>query len=163
VIEINLLPGAKKRRGGKGAGFQMPDLKALAATVKDPWLIACLAGWVLVSAAVGLFYMPRRAKIQSLEPQLAERTRVVVRRLVVGIEDRDALLQEKTTQDTLVLRAALAESEARAQLRDHDEWQENLFCGGHQPDRLGDPFAEVHVAIGIEGQFHFQRSSSTRS
>src|SRR5437762_3141660 len=39
MIEINLLPGAKKKRGG-GAKFQMPDFKQLATVVKDPWLAA---------------------------------------------------------------------------------------------------------------------------
>ena len=40
MIEINLLPGAKRKRGGKGAGLRLPDLKQLAVLVKDPWLIA---------------------------------------------------------------------------------------------------------------------------
>jgi len=71
VIEINLLPGAKKKRGGKGGGFQLPDLKSLAASVRDPWLIACVAGWVLVLGVFGALYLPRKAKVASLEPQLA--------------------------------------------------------------------------------------------
>ena len=71
MIEINLLPGAKKRRGGKGAGFQLPDVKALAASVKDPWLIACVVAWVVVGTMIAAFYLPRKAKLRSLEPQLA--------------------------------------------------------------------------------------------
>jgi len=52
VIEINLLPGAKRKRGaGAGIKLAMPDMKALAGLFKDPWLIACVGIWVLVLAA----------------------------------------------------------------------------------------------------------------
>lgn len=100
MIEINLLPGAKKKRGGKGAGFQMPDLKSLAASVKDPWLIACVAGWLLVSAAVGFFYLPRRSRIAALEPQLAaaqreaRRLEAVLRTKTETEAKRDSLLAQ---------------------------------------------------------------------
>jgi Tfp pilus assembly protein PilN len=100
VIEINLLPGAKKKRGGKGAGFQMPDLKSLAASVKDPWLIACVAGWLLVAGAIGLFYMPRRSTIRSLEPQLAaaqreaRRLEAVLRTKAETEAKRDSLMAQ---------------------------------------------------------------------
>lgn len=70
MIEINLLPGAKRRRGAKGAAFQMPDFKAMLATVKDPWLIACVATWTLFLAGFALFYLPRRAEIERLQPRL---------------------------------------------------------------------------------------------
>jgi len=99
VIEINLLPGAKKR-GGKGGGFQLPDLKSLAASVKDPWLIACVVGWLLVAGAIGLFYLPRKAKIRGLEPQLAaahrEATRLeaVLRTKGEAEAKRDSLLAQ---------------------------------------------------------------------
>ena len=79
MIEINLLPGAKKKRGGKGAGFQMPDVKALVASVKDPWLIACVVGWVLFGAVLGLAYLPRRHAIEALVPKLAQTQREATR------------------------------------------------------------------------------------
>jgi len=100
VIDINLLPGAKKRRGGKGAGFQMPDLKALAASVKNPWLIGCVVGWLLVVGAVGLLYLPRQAKIRGLEPQLAaaqreaRRLEAVLRTKAEAEAKRDSLLAQ---------------------------------------------------------------------
>jgi Tfp pilus assembly protein PilN len=67
MIEINLLPGAKKKRGGKGGGFQMPDVKALAASVKDPWLIACVVGWLVFGA------------VEALRPKLAQTQREAIR------------------------------------------------------------------------------------
>jgi Tfp pilus assembly protein PilN len=79
MIEINLLPGAKKKRGGKGSSFQMPDLKALAASVKDPWLIACVAGWLLFGLGVGLAYIPRRHVVQALGPKLTQTQREATR------------------------------------------------------------------------------------
>ena len=69
MIEINLLPGARRKRGG-GAGFKLPDLKSLAASVKDPWLIACVLGWVLVAGVIGIFYVPRKAAVHALVPRL---------------------------------------------------------------------------------------------
>ena len=69
MIEINLLPGARKKRGG-GAGFKMPDLKSLAASIKDPWLIACVVGWVLVAGLIGVFYVPRKTQVHALGPRL---------------------------------------------------------------------------------------------
>jgi Tfp pilus assembly protein PilN len=100
VIEINLLPGAKKKRGGKGGGFRLPDLKSLAASVKDPWLIACVAGWLLVAGAIGLFYLPRKAKIAELEPQLAaaqreaRRLQAVLRTKEEAEAKRDSLMAQ---------------------------------------------------------------------
>ena len=70
MIEINLLPGAKKKKAGKGGGFAMPDFKALSGLVKDPWLIAFIASWVVVGAVVALFFLPRRAHVADLEPKL---------------------------------------------------------------------------------------------
>lgn len=75
MIEINLLPGAKKKRGGKGGGFQMPDLKALATSIKDPWLIACVAGWLVFGLAFGLAYVPRRNVVNGLIPKLTQTQR----------------------------------------------------------------------------------------
>lgn len=51
MIEINLLPGAKRKKGGGGFKIALPDLKALAGLAKDPWLMACLVAWLLVLAA----------------------------------------------------------------------------------------------------------------
>ncbi len=100
MIEINLLPGAKKKRGGKGGGFKLPDLKSLAASVRDPWLIAAVAGWLLVAGAIGALYLPRKAKIASLEPQLsaaqreARRLQAVLRTKAEAEAKRDSLIAQ---------------------------------------------------------------------
>ena len=69
MIEINLLPGSKKKRGG-GAGFKLPDFKALAGNIKDPYLITCAALWVLFVAMIMLIYLPRRVALNALIPVL---------------------------------------------------------------------------------------------
>ena len=49
MIEINLLPGQKRKRR-PGAGFSMPDLGELAKSIKDPLLIGAVMSWVVAGA-----------------------------------------------------------------------------------------------------------------
>jgi Tfp pilus assembly protein PilN len=69
MIEINLLPSAKRKRG-KGAGLKLPNVAAMLAAVKDPWMVAAVAAWVLVLAIGAPLYLQRNAQIRSLEPKL---------------------------------------------------------------------------------------------
>jgi len=39
MIEINLLPGAKRKRSGKGIGIRLPDFKALSACAMSDNLV----------------------------------------------------------------------------------------------------------------------------
>jgi len=100
MIEINLLPGAKRKRGGKGAGFSMPDVKALAGMVKDPWLIACVAAWVITVAVFALLWLPKRNAVNAMGPRLAEkqaeasRLADVLRTKNEAEAKRDSLLQQ---------------------------------------------------------------------
>jgi len=70
MIEINLLPGAKHKRGGKGAGFALPNVGALLAQIKDPWLAAAIGAWVLVVLGAAALYLPRSRQVRELEPKL---------------------------------------------------------------------------------------------
>jgi Tfp pilus assembly protein PilN len=70
VIEINLLPGAKRKRGGKGLKLALPDMKALLGSVKDPWLIACIISWALLLGAVTPLWMKGRGQVAALGPKL---------------------------------------------------------------------------------------------
>ena len=100
MIEINLLPGAKKKRGGKGAGFQMPDVKALVTSVKDPWLIACVVGWLAVASVVFFIYMPRRSELADLTPKFeqvqreATRLKAVLKTKAESEKKRDTLVTQ---------------------------------------------------------------------
>jgi len=70
LIEINLLPGAKRKRGGAGLKLALPDMKALLGSVKDPWLIACILAWVLALGVVTPLWMKGRGQVAALGPRL---------------------------------------------------------------------------------------------
>ncbi len=57
MIEINLLPGKKKKKSaGAGFKFALPDFRGLLTTIKDPWLIAAIVAWALaIGVGGGLF------------------------------------------------------------------------------------------------------------
>jgi Tfp pilus assembly protein PilN len=99
MIAINLLPGAK-RKGGKGPSFKMPDLKALTAVARDPWLIAGIAAWVGVAVVILFFWFPRSAAVRDLEPELgavrreARRLQTVLRQKTETEARRDTLLMQ---------------------------------------------------------------------
>lgn len=99
MIEINLLPGKKKAAKG-GAGFQLPDFKALLAQVKDPWLIAAVIAWVLVGGGGALLFITDRARMAAAESRL-DRARTEEKRYQIVIAQkrqaekvRDSLLHE---------------------------------------------------------------------
>lgn len=76
MIEINLLPGArKKQKSSRGPSLNIGALLAgLGERFKDPWLIVAIAGMVLgLGATGGLFVLQKRA-----ETALTEREQVAV-------------------------------------------------------------------------------------
>lgn len=102
LIEINLLPGKKKRKRAAGAGIQMPDFGALIAQVKDPLLIGAVAAWVLGMAAVAGLFVTDTARAALLENE-AGRLRAEHRRFQALINQkrraerlRDSLVAELT-------------------------------------------------------------------
>jgi len=63
MIEVNLLPGQKRKAAGGGAKFKLPDFKNLLASIKDPWLISAVVAWVLIGGgALALFGLDARRK-----------------------------------------------------------------------------------------------------
>src|SRR2546429_616130 len=50
MIEINLLPGKKKKAAAGGAGFKLalPDFRGLLASIKNPWLLVASATSLIV-------------------------------------------------------------------------------------------------------------------
>lgn len=70
MIEINLLPGPKKKRGG--GGISLPDFKALAASVKDPLLLGAVAAWVVSGAVIGLIWFSVSSQNRRLDPVLQQ-------------------------------------------------------------------------------------------
>lgn len=76
MIEINLLPGARKKKSAsKGASIDMGALlEQLRGRFKDPWLLVAVAGVLLGLAGTGFMWYTQDAKTK----ELAERERIAV-------------------------------------------------------------------------------------
>jgi Tfp pilus assembly protein PilN len=74
MIQINLLPGGRKKTKSRGAPDLLASLAAVVAQVKDPFLIAAVASVALAGGAVGTLFLAQTREAA----QLAERERVAV-------------------------------------------------------------------------------------
>ena len=71
MIEINLLPGLKRKTGGGGARFKMPNLGAVLSNVKDPWLLGAIAAGVVAIGGNAALYTVNTARLSRLDTVLA--------------------------------------------------------------------------------------------
>ena len=100
MIEINLLPGKKKAAKGTGMQLAMPDFKGLIAQVKDPWLLAAVAAWVIVGGGGAALFITERARLAAAESRLdavrAEKRRydIVIAQKRQAEKVRDSLIYE---------------------------------------------------------------------
>lgn len=102
MIEINLLPGKRKKSGGGGGGrgFKLPDFKALAAQVKDPWLAAAVISGLGLVAFLAFTLLVQATRVRGLESRyeevLVEKRRfdVVIARKRQAERIRDSLANE---------------------------------------------------------------------
>lgn len=69
-IEINLLGGPKKRKAA-GAGFRLPDIRALASQVKNPLLLGAVGAWVVGLGVVGFFFVTISGRLQEKRAEAA--------------------------------------------------------------------------------------------
>ena len=76
MIEINLLPGARKKKGAsKGASVDVGALlEQLRGRFTDPWLLVAIGGVLLGGAITGLLWFTQSSKTAAL----AERERIAV-------------------------------------------------------------------------------------
>src|SRR5881628_3073499 len=95
MIEINLLPGKKKKAAGGGAGFKLalPDFRGLLASIKNPWLLAASAASLIVVGGGLLWFIT-----QSTRMRVAQNRRIEVR-----IEKRrfDAVIAQKRQSERI--------------------------------------------------------------
>jgi len=68
MIEINLLPGKKKKRTA-GGGLYLPDFAELAKGIRDPLLIGAIAVWAIVLPAVGFIFFTENGKVAALQEE----------------------------------------------------------------------------------------------
>jgi len=69
MIEINLLPGQKRKAAG-GPKFRVPDFRQVMSNVKDPWLLAAIAAAVLFGGGNGAYYLINNTRLNRLETDL---------------------------------------------------------------------------------------------
>jgi Tfp pilus assembly protein PilN len=91
MIEINLLPGATKKSRGRGPGLSLKAATAgFAAKIKDPYLIAGVAGVVLAAGAIGGMHFYQTSTMGNLEVREAQARRDSTRFALVLKERRTA-------------------------------------------------------------------------
>src|SRR5438445_13740151 len=100
MIEINLLPGKKKKAAGGGAGFKLalPDFQGLLASVKNPWLLTASAASVIVVGGGLLLFITQSTRLRVLESRL-DGVRVEKRRFDAVIAQKR---QSEKIRDSLV-------------------------------------------------------------
>jgi Tfp pilus assembly protein PilN len=103
MITVNLRPGQKRKRAGSNPFKGLLDnFRGLGTKVKDPLLLAAMAGWICVLAVLGFIYLNTARQLFTLEPRL-EQARSENRRFKTFLADkrrqemiRDSLLAQIT-------------------------------------------------------------------
>jgi Tfp pilus assembly protein PilN len=103
MITVNLRPGQKRKRAGTNPFKGMLDnFRGLGTKVKDPLLLAAMAGWICVLGWLGFLYLNSARQLYTLEPRL-EQARSENRRFKTFLADkrrqemiRDSLLAQIT-------------------------------------------------------------------
>jgi Tfp pilus assembly protein PilN len=102
MIEINLLPGQKRKAAGAGFKLGLPDFKAIFSEIKNPWLLGAIGAGVLSVGGSGALFVIQRARLAALDSRLetvkAEKRRfdVVIAQKRQSEKIRDSLLTEIT-------------------------------------------------------------------
>src|SRR5438046_637694 len=74
MIEINLLPGKKKKAAPGGAGFKLalPDFRGLLASIKNPWLLVASATSLVVVGGGLLWFITQSTRLRVAQNRLTE-------------------------------------------------------------------------------------------
>ena len=91
MIEINLLPGKKKKKAG--AGLSMPDFSEIVGKIRDPLMIAAVGVWAIVLPVVGYTYFNESRKLTDLNDEVG--------RVTVQARNFNTLIREKETLEQL--------------------------------------------------------------
>ncbi len=103
-IEINLLPGARKKAGG--TGLSMPDFSQMITQVKDPLLVGALAAWVVGLSAMGWMWYTQTSALSAIEPRLLS-VQNAARRFgqVIAQKERQTMLRDSIVVELDAIRA----------------------------------------------------------
>jgi len=72
MIQINLLPGVKRKRSGSAKDAVLGRLRDLGARVKDPMLIVAVLAWVLAAGWLGYGFITKKKQMNDLQPKLEQ-------------------------------------------------------------------------------------------
>ncbi len=102
-IEINLLPGTRKKAGG--AGLSLPDFGEMVARVKDPLLVGAFAAWVVGLSAMGWMWYTQTSALSAMEPQLLD-AQNAARRFgqMIAQKERQVVLQDSLVIELSAIR-----------------------------------------------------------
>ena len=92
MIEINLIPGKKKK--ASGGGLTLPDFSELAKSVRDPLLIGAIVVWAIVLPVVGFIFFTENGKVAALQEE-ADQAAGQARRF-------QSVIREKRRQERLL-------------------------------------------------------------
>jgi Tfp pilus assembly protein PilN len=98
MIEINLLPGQKRKKKA-AAGFAMPDFKGMLTQVKDPLLLGAVGTWAVVIAAVAFLYVSESHKLSAMQGDVT-RVQAEATRFQALINQKK---KEEALRDSLVM------------------------------------------------------------
>jgi Tfp pilus assembly protein PilN len=99
MITVNLRPGQKRKRAGTNPFKGLLDnFRDLGTKVKDPLLLAAMAGWICVLAWLGFVYLNTVRQLYALEPRL-EQARTENRRFKTFLADKR---RQETIRDSLL-------------------------------------------------------------
>jgi Tfp pilus assembly protein PilN len=96
MIEINLLPGKKKRAA---AGFTMPEFGEILGKVRDPFMVAAVGVCAVVVALVAVIFVTESAKTSRLRDEV-ESVTAEARRFNTLIRDKE---RQERLRDSLVI------------------------------------------------------------
>jgi Tfp pilus assembly protein PilN len=107
MIEINLLPGAAKRRKGRGTAFSLKAVTAgIATKVRDPYMLAGVVGVLVAAAAVGTMHLTQTSAMTNLQSREEQARRDSTRFALVLKERRKAeAKRDSVTQQLAIIRS----------------------------------------------------------
>ena len=72
MIQINLLPGVKRKGGTSPKEAVMGRLRDLGTKIKDPMLLVAVLAWVAAALWLGFGFIGNKRKLNNLEPRLEQ-------------------------------------------------------------------------------------------
>lgn len=161
MIEINLLPGKKKKKS-RGLGMTLPEFGELMSGIRDPLLIGAILAWAVVLPVVGFIYFTEKNEVAVLEEE-SKRVSTMARRFqnVIREKRRQELLLDSLVIELAAIREIDADRYVWAHIMDEVAkalpdftWLTAVEIVAAQPAGVGDEgeLVEVPITFNINGR-----------